>query len=275
MIIDCRCRPPTKPFLAIFKSRLFNFVIGRAGPLPLSRSFIDESMELFFKEMDEAGVTKGVITGRDMSVGSIPNDHIAELVSHHPDRLIGIAGVDPQKPLENVFPEMERAIKVLKLKGINLEPGAASPPLRFNDRRLYPIYAKCAELGVPVFLLTGPFCGPELEFTHPNVIEQVAADFRNTNFVCSHGCYPYVMEMIGVAMRRRNVFVSPDLYVFHPGGNLYLEAANGSLQDQLLFATAYPLAPLKESVEVVKKFHFRDGILEKTLYKNAQRLLGV
>lgn len=259
----------------MFKSRAFTRVIERVGPLGTSPSFQQESVELFFKEMDEAAITTGVITGRNVPLGAVPNDHITELVSQNPGRLVGIGGIDPTNEVHQALPEMERCIKELELKGISMDPGIASTPMRYSDRRLYPVYAKCAELNVPVFLLTGAYSGYDLMQTHPQDIEQVASDFPRLNIVCSHGCWPFVMEVIGVACRRKNVFVSPDLYLFLPGSTPYVEAANTFMQDQFLFASAYPLAPLKESVEAFNKLPFREEVKEKLLSRNAQRLLGL
>jgi len=275
VIIDFRCRPPTPPFLSVFKGKVFVRITARIGPLGTGPSFQQESMELFLKEMDEAGITTAVITGRNVPLGAIPTDHIAELVAQHPGKLVGIGGIDPTNQVHQALPEVDKCIKELGLKGISMDPGIANPPMRYHDRRLYPVYARCAELNVPVFLLTGPYAGYDLIQTNPADIEQVASDFPRLPIVCSHGCWPYVMEIIGVAARRRNVFVSPDLYHYLPGSTPYVEAANTFLQDQILFATAYPLAPIVESVEAFSKLPFTDQAREKVLYKNGQRLLGL
>ena len=116
MIIDVRCRPPTPPFLAIFKSKVFTRVLQRVGPLGIAPSFDKESIELFFKEMDEAGISTGVITGRNVPLGGIENEHIAELVSQNPSRLIGIGGIDPTDQVHQALPEVEKCIKELGMK---------------------------------------------------------------------------------------------------------------------------------------------------------------
>ena len=275
MLIDMRCRPPTPPFLAIFKSKVFTRVLQRVGPFGTAPSFEKESVELFLKEMDEAGVSHAVITGRNVPLGGIPNEHIAELVAKNPDRLIGIGGIDPTNQVHQALPEVEKCIKELGMKGISMDPGISSTPMRYDDRRLYPVYARCAELNVPVFLLTAAYAGTDLMQTHPKYIEQVAADFPRLNIVCSHGCWPFVMETIGVACRRRNIFVSPDLYLFLPGSMPYVEAANFFLKEQFLFASAYPLAPLKASVDAFKKLPLKPEVMDNLLYKNAQRVLGL
>ncbi len=54
---------------------------------------------------------------------------------------------------------------------------------------------------------------------------------------------------------------------------MYVEAANGYLQDRFLFGTAYPALPFKPAVERFLALPFRDAVLPKILHENARRLL--
>ncbi|GJE14297.1 hypothetical protein FOHLNKBM_5371 [Methylobacterium longum] len=51
------------------------------------------------------------------------------------------------------------------------------------------------------------------------------------SLVCCHGFYPNIADMITVAIRNDNVFVSPDMYTFAAGDKLYIEAANRAIGD--------------------------------------------
>ena len=55
---------------------------------------------------------------------------------------------------------------------------------------------------------------------------------------------------------------------------MYVEAANGYLQDRLLFGTAYPALPLKATVDRFLALPFHDAVRPKLLFENAQRLFG-
>lgn len=278
MIIDIRCRPPIKEFQAAFKNKAFlgvdsysRFTAGLGAEPP---SFTNDSIELMFSEMNQAGVTKGVVVGRIRPNFNVTNDSIAETVKRHSEKLIGIAGIDVWNEFHQAIPEIERSIRKLNLTGVSIEPGGVQRAMHFNDPRLYPIYAKCDELKVPVFLTTGPRQGPSLDYTSPVNVEPVARYFPKLKIVCAHGCYPYVMEMLGVAIRCPNVFFAPDFYAFWPGGEAYLSAADEKLQDQFLFGTAYPISAFKESVEATKRFVTRKESQDKIFYQNAERFLG-
>ena len=79
--------------------------------------------------------------------------------------------------------------------------------------------------------------------------------------------------MIGVAFRYENVHLVPDMYIFQPGGSLYVEAANGFLRDQLLFATSYPFRAMRQTVDDFLNLGFKDEVLDGVLYRNAERVL--
>jgi len=91
--------------------------------------------------------------------------------------------------------------------------------------------------------------------------------------VVHHGAWPRVNEIIGVAFRYANVTLVPDMYIFQPGGSLYVEAANGALADQIAFGSSFPFRSIAQSIEDYEKLGFRDDVLEKVFNTNARRLL--
>ncbi|MEI9803977.1 MAG: hypothetical protein WDN48_05315 [Pseudolabrys sp.] len=151
MVIDFRCRPPTDYFLQYFDAARVGWMAARLGAPQLSPSFLKGSMELFWEEMDEAGIDTGVVLGRNSPAvfmgkpfkeAFIPNEHIAELVAKYPKRLIGFGGIDASNQRHNAVEETVRCVEKLGLKGIFVEPGRQllSHPA---DERLNPLYEAC------------------------------------------------------------------------------------------------------------------------------------
>ncbi|BBP05188.1 hypothetical protein TPL01_10690 [Sulfuriferula plumbiphila] len=221
----------------------------------------------FVEEIRETGITAAVVVGRDTPGIRHSNDQISEITGGHKE-LVGIGSVG----INGSATEVERAIKTLGLKGINLEPGFASTPMKADDPLLYPIYDACDQLGVPVCIMSGP-TSPSLELTDPAPVGRIARAFPNLSIVCYHGFYPYVNEIIGVAFRYENVYLVPDMYIFLPGGNLYVEAANGFMKDQLMFGSSYPFRAMGQSLEDYRELGFREEVLDQVLYQNAKRVL--
>lgn len=273
-IIDFRVRPPVgSQDLYFYKTpeRRDNF--NRKLGFTPARSAIEQSMPLLFEEMDSVGVALSVVVGRvSPSLGSTSNDDVAGVVKQYPDRFVGFGAIDPLDR-RAAMDEINRAVG-LGLKGINIEPGTYRTPLYADDARLYPIYAQCEDLGLPIILMTGGNPGPDLSYTNPVQVDRVAAHFPKLSIIVSHGNWPWVHEILHVAFRRPNVFVSPDMYLFDlPGSDDYVKAADTYLADQFIYASAYPLTPLKDYAERFLALPIRPESMEKVVYKNAARLL--
>ena len=101
----------------------------------------------------------------------------------------------------------------------------------------------------------------------------MARAFPNLAIVCYHGFYPFVNEIIGVAFRWTNVVIVPDMYIFAPGGKLYVEAANGCMRQQILFGSSYPFRPMAQSINDYRMLGFDEGVIDDVMFGNAKRVL--
>jgi hypothetical protein len=100
MIIDVRCRPPLEEFREYFDIPRITWHGARTGAMSVSRAFVEGSMELYFDEMEEAGIDIAVVQGRNspevfmgkkFNAAFIRNERIAELQDKYPGRFIGLA----------------------------------------------------------------------------------------------------------------------------------------------------------------------------------------
>jgi predicted TIM-barrel fold metal-dependent hydrolase len=278
-IVDMRSRPsflhdfygatPGTPAHGV--AQWLNRRVGSHDPLHFERS---RNPQAFVDEVRESGISVAVVVGRDTPAVRHSNDEIHALIQGRPE-LAGIGSVDVHRlGVEAALQEVERAVTTLGLKAINLEPGFCQPPRNADDALLFPVYEACQRLGVPVCLMSGPTT-PSLDHAHPSAVGHVARAFPGLKIVCFHGYYPYVNEMVGVALRYDNVFVVADMYIFLPGGKLYVEAANGFMADQLLFGSSYPFRAMRQSVDDYLALGFKDSVLDKVMSANAVRVLGL
>ena len=97
-------------------------------------------------------------------------------------------------------------------RGLRLLPWLwEAPP---TDRRFYPLYAACVELGVPFCTQvghTGPLKPSEVGRPIP-YIDQVAIDFPELTIVGGHIGYPWTEEMIAVCRKHENVWIDTSAY---------------------------------------------------------------
>lgn len=230
------------------------------------------TLQGYLDEIQESGISQAVLVGRDTPGLTISNDQIHQL-TRESNRLIGLASVDPQRHGTTAsLQEIERAVGILGLKAVNLEPGFGLPPLLPDAPIFDPIYEYCQHLNVPVCLMSGPTT-PDLDYNDPSAVARVAKRYPHLSIICYHGFYPRVEEIIGVAFRYENVHLIPDMYLFAPGSQVYREAANSILREQLLFATSYPFRAMAQTVDDFINLGWREEVLEFLLHKNARRLL--
>jgi predicted TIM-barrel fold metal-dependent hydrolase len=242
---------------------------------------VQKSFELFITEMDDAGIDKGILVGRQAGHRVVSNDDIAELRDMHPTRFpVAIAGINGSN-VESAVNEVERTIKGLDFKGIAMDPGWLVPPLYVDDRSIYPIYSKCAELGGVLYLTCSLMQGPDISFAEPARIQRVANDFPELQIIVVHGAFPFTNEMLGVMIANAplgNLWVMPDFFQFIPGfagAQDWVEAANHYIGDRMLYASSYPVRPLKQSLEEFRRFHYQPEVIENIMAKNAANLFGI
>ena len=276
-IIDFRLRPPVGGFLTTIMFREKERTMARTRQLSLepAQSVLELSAEKLLAEMDEAGVTIGVITGRNTGsgFGTVTNEEVVAIAARYPGRFVACGGVNPVDTAA-ALREVDRIAGEWRLPAISMEPGFAPQPMRANDRRLYPIYARCADRGLTAILTLSLMTGPDVSYCLPVDVDQVAHDFPGLTLVIAHACWPWVQPMVGVAFRRTNVYLSPDIYAINlPGRDDFALAARTYLQDRFLYASGYPFAPVGGAVQAYRAMGFSGEIADKIFRRNAAALL--
>lgn len=279
-VIDLRCRPAylhdffgaTPGSTEYATARWLNRRVGtRGNDEHFARSLTPQG---FLDEVRDAGLSKAVVVGRHTPSQHLPNDLIHGIVQGH-DELLGIGSIDPAlQGIEGAIAEIDRAINLLGLSGIDLEPGFGAPARHPDDALYWPIYEHLEKQGIPLFLMSGPTT-PDPAFNNPGHLAKVAQAFPQLSIVCYHGYWPNVQQAIGVAFRYPNIYLVPDMYLFQPGSDAYVQAANSFLADQLLFGSSYPFRPIRQSIDDAQALGFNESALDKLLYGNAARLFGL
>src|SRR5690606_22765196 len=99
--------------------------------------------------------TAVVLKARDLTSTfgfKISNEDVASFCDVLCDRYVGYACVDPNRCVV-ALRESETDVRDPGLRGLNIQ--CFEHKVNIDDRRLYPLYAKCAELDVPVNIHCG------------------------------------------------------------------------------------------------------------------------
>lgn len=229
------------------------------------------------------GIDKVSVKSRDLETTwnfRIPNELIADLQNEFGERVIGFAGIDPYKGMTGVR-DLEFAVKELGLKGLNLQ--LYELKMQADDKKLYPLYAKCCELDIPVNLHTS------INFTdkspmrcgHPAAVDEVALDFPELRIICGPPGWPWVNELIGVAWRHPNVYIAIEsvrpalLAKANSGYEALFTYGNSVLQDKMIFGSGWPLLPMRQGIAEMASLPWKPEVLPKLFRENGLRACGL
>jgi predicted TIM-barrel fold metal-dependent hydrolase len=282
MVIDFKLRPPLDAFgkLTVFGSRLAAKKRPASWVGAIPESVQQKSLPLFMQEMADAGVRHGVVWGRaerDPAASTTLED-VARFVGAHRGAFSGLGGIripEDASDIARAVADVETALVRLELKGITIEPGfAMSETNGPDDPHLHPVYERCQELGAIVAFTISVRAGRDMRYSDPALIDRVAERFPRLKMVIGHSFWPWVAQACGMAYRRKNVYLMPDIYgIACVGHRQWVEAANTLLDDQILFGSCYPLAGIGPMVDGYRKLGFRDDVLERVMWRNAAELL--
>jgi uncharacterized protein len=232
---------------------------------------------------EKLGARHVVVKARDIETTfgfRIRNEDVAAFCKEHGPRYIGFAGVDPHKGMTAVR-ELEFAVKELGLRGLNLQ--CFENKLRINDPKMYPLYAKCIELDIPVNLHCSINFSTDslMDYGRPLYLDEVMVHFPELRVVASPPGWPWVHELIGVAWRHRNVWIGlvavrpKYLGVAASGYEPLLQYGNTVLQDRIIFGSSYPMLPVERCLYEIAELPLKDGVMRKWTHDNCARFLGL
>lgn len=271
MAVDVWMQHPTQRFLAndVFAS----LRRWTGGAIPEDEIPLDFTLAA----MDAGGVETGLLSawrgpnGLDL----ISNDEVAGWIRLHPKRFAGLATVDLDRPMEAVR-ELRRLVGDDGFVGLRVVPWLWNAPP--TDRRYYPLFAECVELGVPFCTQvghTGPLRPSETGRPIP-YIDQVALDFPELVIVCGHVGYPWTEEMIAVARKHENVYIDTSAYTtkrLPPELIRFMKTGTGARK--VLFGTNYPMIAHEHALDGLDELGLVDEGRANYLRGNAERLFNL
>ncbi len=238
------------------------------------------SPEDLVKGMDEAGYDHVVISdmkmwsyySHNMIIKEYGIEVIADAVQKGRGRIIGGAGYNPFR-IEQSLADIEKAVREYGFKYVYFHPITFG--LSPNDKRCWPLYAKCNELGIPVGMQVGHSAEPLPSWcAHPYEVDEIAINFPNLKINLSHTGYPWVDEWCSMIFRHPNVY--GDISAYNPA---HLETATvkfmagGRGKEKVMFGTnGYGLGAMKQAF---LSLELKDQVKKRILRDNAIAFLGL
>jgi len=186
--------------------------------------------------------TKVVVFGLQARASGIwvPNEIIADYVKLHPEKLEGWASVDPNEP--DCIEQLEYCVNELGLKGLKLGP--VYQHFDPQDRKHWPLFKKCAQLGLPIMWHQGTTFPTQarLKWGQPLQLEDIAMDFPELKMIIAHLGHPWETDTVVLIRKCPNVYT--DLSAVHYRPWRYWQAMITALEygvaHKLLLASDFP-----------------------------------
>jgi uncharacterized protein len=227
------------------------------------------------RAMDEGGIRRGMCCAWWGPVGPmLSNEQVAGFVRQCPERLTGIASLDLSRPMDAVR-ELRLYVRQHQFRGVRILPWLwGLPP---DDRRYYPIYSECVELGIPFCTQvghTGPLRSSEPGRPIP-YLDNVALDFPELKIVGGHIGFPWVNEMISLAMKYPNVYIDTSAYKVKRYPPELVEYLRGHGRSKVLFGSNYPAWPAADCLGGLDDLRLDAETEALFLYRNAMKVFGL
>jgi uncharacterized protein len=235
----------------------------------------DAEMKEYLQMLARLGIVRSVPFGAS-------NDEVAELLRDYPDRFIGLARISGLYGMGGVR-ELERRVREQGFKALGVSALVDAIPA--SDRRYYPLYAKAAELDIPVRIYSSMSYATDRPYDlgHPRHLDQVAMDFPELTIIGGLGGWPWVNEMVAIVRRHPKLYMDTSAhrarYLGQPGSGweMLLQFGNTLIQDKVLVGLSAGL--VGQSYETLlgeyMALPLKDTVKEKWLYHNAARVFGI
>lgn len=255
-----------------------DFFVGKIGVKEGTYKGI--SHEEMLRRMDAAGIEMSfLIANKSGQMGLpsssfIPYEVVADAVKAHPDRFKGLAGIDPTQGMTGVK-ELERAVNDLGFIGAHWYPHWFDMPP--NHARVYPFYAKCVELDIPIQMQVGQ----SLVYTpdrrlrsvgRPITLDDVACDFPELVLIGIHVGIPWANEMIAMAWKHPNVYIGSDAHGPKYWPQEFVHYINTYGKHKVIFGTDFPVLDFERTRKEIEELGLRPESLKMFLRDNTARI---
>ena len=228
----------------------------------------DDPVSITLHEMDRFGVELGLI--------GVEGDLGAKAMKAHPDRFIAAGNVDPNEGMDGIR-KMVKSYELHGVKAFGAFPSGYVPQVAINDKKFYPIYAKCVELGVPIFVCAG-VPGPRIKMAvqHVELIDEVMYDFPELVFVTRHGCEPWEELVVKLMLKWPNLYYSTSAFAPKHYPKAIIDYANTRGADKIIYAGYFPMGlSLERIFGDMPNVPFKAEVWPKFLSENARKVLKI
>ena len=232
---------------------------------------LSDPVQFTLAQMDKHNIEKFL-------VGIHQNEHSVRAVREHPDRFAGMLNVDPNtgmdalRLIDSTIEEWGDSLRAIHTWGTGLIPQVA-----LDYKKMYPVYAKCIEVGLPIIVYAG-VPGPRIPMApqNPALLDEVCWFFPELQIVVRHGAEPWTELMVKLLLKWPGLHYSTSAFApkYYPRD--IIEFANHRGSEKIIYAGYYAAGlTLDRIFSELPAVGFRDEVWPKFLRENARRVFGM
>jgi predicted TIM-barrel fold metal-dependent hydrolase len=228
----------------------------------------EDAVEITLGEMDRYGIAVGLV--------GIGGDVTKRALKDHPDRFVASLEVDPNR-ITKAVRRIREAHEEYGIKAVTTFPSGCNPPVPVSDRRYYPIYQACIDLGLPIIANAG-IAGPRLpsDVQHVMHFDQVCYDFPELTIVMRHGAEPWEALAVKLMLKWPGLHYMTSAFAPKYYPRAIIDYANTRGADKIMYAGYYPMGlSLERIFSELPDVPFRTHVWPKFLRENAVRVFGL
>ncbi len=221
-------------------------------------------------EMDKHGIEWGLISITDRF------EHFDMIAERYANRFLFCTPVEPYEGMDEVR-RIKRLHKERGLRAVSYFAAGTFPQIAINAPEMYPIYATCCELGIPIFVNVG-VPGPRIPLTTQRVelVDEVCWFFPELVMIMRHGGEPWVDLAVKLLLKYPNLYYSTSAFAPKHYPREIIDYANKRGADKIMYAGYFPSGlSLDRIFTELENVPFTDAVWPKFLRENAARVFGL
>ena len=170
--------------------------------------------------------------------------------------------------------KMDRAKAEHDIVSVSIFPSGLVPQAAVNDKKLYPVYAKCVELDIPM-CINGGIVGPRMPSwpQHVEHFDEVLYDFPELTMVMMHGGEPWTALAAKLMLKWPGLHYMTSAFAPKHYPKAIIDYANTRGADKIMFCGYFPAGlTLERQFQDMPNVPFKDEVWPKFLRENAIRV---
>ena len=249
-----------------------------------SRDMFKMPAQYMFKDIPEASADVSDFVGWTVEqldkhnieramVGFNEDDTSRQAAKDYPDRFFFDVPCNPNEGMNEVR-RLKRLHAEYDIKSASVFPAGTCPQVAINDARMYPLYAACVELDIPIVLNVG-VPGPRIPMDTQKVehLDEVCWFFPELKVVMRHGAEPWEDLAVKLMIKYPNLYYSTSAFAPKHYPKAIIDYANTRGSDKIIYAGYFPMGlSLERIFKDMENVPFKDEVWPKFLRENAMKV---